>query len=299
VPIYQLHTYCCRDQRDIMEKPNRPTKSWGRHRIWRLLLLTLTLLTLTLQTVANAQASKPVLDANALVRQMIVQYQTVQTLQEESESRFTNSKGEEFIQTTLLKYKRPNLIYLETHDPRQGTMLTYSNGRLATFYCGKENIYARRTAAPNFVGTLDEISKTSLAMIGVPQNQVLSPLSFLMARRMPAEASNFHYVKTEMLEGKRVALVTSLADPMWLKVLFPSRAAPAFQKREVSLWIDLNTRLLVRASFDLIWRSDNGVVGRLHFVETHRNIRPNTPLRDEDFNVTPPRGAEEKFPDIH
>jgi hypothetical protein len=252
-------------------------------------------------TTEDTQADNARLDANALVRQMVAAYQSFQTLQESSETKFVRTNGAEFIQTTTLKYKRPNLIYAESRDPMQGTLIMSSNGRLATFYSGKQNAYTQRNAAPTFIGTLYVISNASKAMIGAPQNQILSPLSFLTAKHMPVEAGNYRYVKTEVIEGKRVALVAADADPNWLKTLFPTSTQITFQKRNVLLWIDTNTRLLVRESVDFMWTVEAGAnpgSGRIRFAETHRNVIPNAPLRDEDFNIAPPKGAEEVFPAV-
>jgi hypothetical protein len=144
-------------------------------------------------------------------------------------------------------------------------------------------------------------SHASVAMTGLPQNQMLSPLSFLAAKRMPVEAGDYHYVKTDVVDGKRVALIAAVADTNWLKTLFPISTQVAFQKRDILLWIDTNTGLLVRASCDLVWYVGNGNQrgpGRMHSAETHHNVIPNAPLRDEDFNVASPKGAEEAFPAV-
>jgi outer membrane lipoprotein-sorting protein len=254
------------------------------------------LLTVTAQVGVVAQGIPSPVNANSLVRQMVANYQSYQTLQEVSEARFVDFQGHEVVQTLQLKYKRPNLLYLETHDPVQGTTLTYSNGHLATFFLGRENIYTHRTAPGTISQTLAVLSDASEAMTHVPQNQVLSPLSFLAAKRLPVEAANYRYVKTETVEGHRVALVTAVADLGWLKSLFPANVKVTYQKRDISLWIDLNTKLLVRAKCDLIWMKgakDSSIPGRLTMVETHRNVTPNVPLRDEDFNIAPPKGSLE------
>ena len=262
-------------------------------KVWCLILVAV-----TSYTTGSAQGNNARLDANALVHQMVAAYRSFQTLQENSETKFVKTNGAEFIQTTTIKYERPNLVYVEAHDPMQGSVLMYCNGRSAVIYSGKQNIYMQRTAAPTIVGSLEVMSKASKVMIGLPQDQMLSPLSFLAAKRMPVEAANFRYVKTEVIAGKRVALVAAVAELNWLKALFPVSVPVTFQKREIMLWIDLNTRLLVRASCDFIWiieAGNNPEPGRMRFVETHYNVIPNAPLREEDFNIIPPKGAQEVF----
>jgi outer membrane lipoprotein-sorting protein len=285
-----------RRQERLTNIHRRNTAFRSRHcvRIWCLISVKI-----AFHTAAFAQTEAAPVDANALVGQMVVNYQSLQTLQEDAENRFLDDQGNELIQTAQLKYKRPNLIYLETRDPKNGTLLTYSNGRLATFYSGKQNSYMHRNAAASIIGTLAVMSRASMAVIGMPQTQVLNPLSFLGAKRRPVEATHYRYVKTVILEGKRVALIAAVADPDWINFLYPAYMHVALQKREILLWIDLNTKFLVRSSCDIVLTLVLGgkdVSGRIRFVETHRHVTPNVSLRDEDFDIAPPKGAEEIFP---
>src|SRR5579871_4434019 len=192
-------------------------------------------------------------DANALVRQMVARYQSIQSLSEASSADVTIGPGQDYIQETTLKFKRPNLLLLQTQDPAQGTAVSCCDGRFTTYYSGRINRFMHQVAPSAIVQVVRDVSKAATQLTGLPQNQVLNPLSFLSASGMPNEAKSFHYVKTVTIDGHRAALVTATADSNWLKSNFPAGAEVKFQKRELSLWIDLDSKLLLRAAGSLAW----------------------------------------------
>jgi outer membrane lipoprotein-sorting protein len=248
-------------------------------------------------TCTAANSIPPVMDANALV---ILTYQKAQSFTETSESRIVSSSHQEFFQTSKLTYKRPNLLLILSTDPKQGTFQSVCDGSTATFYSGKLNLFMRRNAPATVGDVLVSVSRSSDDLVSSPQIGMLSPTSFLVAKGMPNEAKTFHYVSTQTIEGHRAALVKATADPVWLKSLFPKHYLVTFQHKEISLWIDLDTKLLVRASCDITWQiqtEHNPISGNLTFNETHTHLAINAPLRDEIFNFVPPKGAIEKFPE--
>jgi hypothetical protein len=127
---------------------------------------------------------------------------------------------------------------------------------------------------------------------------LLNPLGFLSAKGMPAEASSFHFVRIEMVEGHRTAVVKAKADLKGITNLFPTPATATVQNGEIAMWIDLNNKTLVRAFCRLTWDWNIGnrtAPGGMTFVETHHNVKIDSLLRDEEFSFVPSKGAQEKF----
>lgn len=244
-------------------------------------------------------------DANSLVKRMISLYQNAQTLQETTESKIFQTNGQQFVQSSSLKYKRPNLLMFTLQDPNMGSMVYSSNGKTITVYSGKQNIFTKRTAPKNAPEIAGVLSRTSMELTGVGQDQMLSPLEFFGTRGMPKEAKTFRYVGTKSIEGHKTYQLNGQIDMDWLHNLMPdSRITPV--RRDVVLLIDTQTNLLVRASLVATWKvealgqGDSALLAAQRgfaFEETHRGTVLNAALRDQDFQFYPPKGAVEKFQD--
>lgn len=245
-----------------------------------------------------------VINANALVRKMMATYQSAQAIEETSEAKVKEYGKADYIQSTTLRFKGPNLIYLASEDPSIGTYQSFCNGKTITVYTGRHNTYTKRNSPIGLPKTLTKLAAAGELILGVSVVQMLSPLSFMSGKAMPQECRNFQYVREEMLEGNKVIVVTGQANLAWLQTMGAPQQT-VLDRREVTLWIDANRFLLRKAACDLLWRfkkvsaSQNvsTVTGGFKFVEVHRATRMNPPLRDEDFFFVPPTGAVEQFQD--
>lgn len=242
-------------------------------------------------------------DADAIVRKMVITYQSAQSVQEKSEAKMKTIEGREFFQSSEVKFRRPNLLYIASTDPQLGTYTVYCNGRTVTMYTGTQNIFTKRDSPTNLRQTVQSLHDTGNDLLGTPVTQILSPVSFMSANGMPDECKKFHFVKEDTLDGKRVYVVSGQADVNWALSLFTFKEMK-FLRRDITLWIDASRSLLLKASCDMIYSYEtpvkagqriNTVVSCLRFTETHSNIALNVPIREETFFFQLPRGAVEKF----
>jgi len=241
-------------------------------------------------------------DANALVRKMVAAYHAASTIQETAEAVIRTPERGEYLQTSSIKYKRPNLLVLETSDPVTGSIVCYANTRTLTVYSGKQNIFTKRTAPKSYARLIPLIEKTS-AEVRVPILQIFTPLSFLLAKGMPVEAQSFRYSGMAVVDGRKTYKVIGRATPDLMQ-----KAAPAAylrpDKSEVTFFIDPRTNLLVKVKAVLVWRATipgrgktRAQVFRTGYVleETHRGTVLNAPIVDTAFVFAPPKGAVEIF----
>jgi hypothetical protein len=185
---------------------------------------------------------------------------------------------------------------------------------MVSIYSGKNNIFTRRSSPADLASVLRLITEASAESLHVRFGQVLSPAGFLEARgALPDEAKAYVFQKrktagnTQMVDGRPAYVVGALADPAFVQSLAPEiRVVP--RRREMFLWIDTHTYLLVRAAIALTWLSTRpGEDRRRHptarggfaFEEAHRDTRLNAPIDDSVFRFIPPRRALEKFPHQH
>jgi outer membrane lipoprotein-sorting protein len=254
-----------------------------------------------MSVLAHAQPSVPAeFDANELVRQMVSKYQNTHSFRETSETVIRVSSNPEIIQDAQLQFKRPNLVMFVTKDPDLGTIKVCCNGQLVTLYSGRQNFYVQVDAPPNLVKMAGTISQASQQLMETPLNQVLSPLSFLAARGIPMEAKTYTYGGRKTIEGHKTVLVKALANPDWVRTIIDFPSGIVFDHRELSLWIEPTTMKLIRSEAYLAWhKGDDPHIApfSVKFQETHRNQAFNLPMRDEDFKLVLPKGAEEKFSD--
>lgn len=241
-------------------------------------------------------------DANALVRRMIAVYRNAQTIQENAEAKVLAPGGGMYIQTSSIKWKRPNLAYLFSQDPQQGTLQVFTDGKLITLYSQKQNIYTRRNAPPDLKGTLDVADKAAQDAFRIPISQVLNPISFLLSTGMPREAKSFRFAGETNLNGKRTFKVVGQAEPAWLQSIVPQlKIVPV--KRDVMLWIDAQSSLLLKAMGTFTWKvtAVNGTplpkttMAGFMFEESHRGTLLNAPISEEDFRFKAPKGARQLF----
>lgn len=243
-------------------------------------------------------------DANALVKRMLATYQKASSVQETTEAKIIIEGNSEYISVSSLKYKKPNFLVMNSIDHENGTMKTYVNGRLATIYSGKENMYTKRTADPSVVANLskmlDMLSSASADVMGSPLHQVLAPIDFIAAKNTLKECKYFKYVREELVNGRKTILVKGDADIDWLKdTLGQTPTVPPV--RLVLLWIDPVTNLLVKGGLRVTWRTSETAKKHLKippgiaFDEVHNGTILNAPIKDSEFQFFPPKNAIEKF----
>lgn len=250
---------------------------------------------------AGGQKGRVGVDADAIVRRMLRAYQTAQSIQEVAEAKVTLFPNPEYIQTTAVKFKRPNLLLQTTQDPHGGTVDVYCNGKTLTVYSGKQNIFTKRTAPGSVPQTLNAMTLASKDLTGSDNTPILSPFSFLRAGKHLDEVKSMRFVREETLDGRRVYVLTGTADNDWLNALLPAKNLQ-WQQRDISLWIDAETSLLRKSRCRLIGRVAGFRNGKqsyssfgLGFEEVHRDTVLNVPLRDEDFIFRQPKNAAEQF----
>lgn len=250
---------------------------------------------------AGGQKGRVGVDADAIVRRMLRAYQTAQSIQEVAEAKVTLFPNPEYIQTTAVKFKRPNLLLQTTQDPHGGTVDVYCNGKTLTVYSGKQNIFTKRTAPGSVPQTLNAMTLASKDLTGSDNTPILSPFSFLRAGKHLDEVKSMRFVREETLDGRRVYVLTGTADNDWLNALLPAKNLQ-WQQRDISLWIDAETSLLRKSRCRLIGRMSVVRNGKqsyssfgLGFEEVHRDTVLNVPLRDEDFIFRQPKNAAEQF----
>lgn len=236
---------------------------------------------------------------------MIATYQSAQAFDETSEALIKGEGRSDYIQSTTLRFKQPNLLYLSSEDPSIGTYQGFCNGKTITVYSGTQNTYTKRNSPVSLRQTMSKLASAGQLLINVSIVQMLNPISFMSAKSMPDECKFFRFVRMDVVDGNKVAVVTGQADSDWLlDVGVPKQTV--FDRREITLWVDTSQHLLRRASCDLRWHVNLGkpssghanvVVGNLNFVETHHASRVNPPLRDEDFFFVPPKGSVERYQD--
>jgi outer membrane lipoprotein-sorting protein len=241
-------------------------------------------------------------DANALVRKMVATYQAAKTFQENSEVKMTVIGSGEYYQTNSIKYKRPDLLALVSSDPKMGTVSAYANGSTVTVFTGKQNVYTKRTAPKNYAQTVALIEKTT-AELGVPAAQVLNPVTFLLAKGLPREASAFRLAGGDnRIEGHSTQRVIGQATSALMQKLAPGPGLTP-EKRDVILYLDAKTHLLIKCEMLLTWSAKTQIQGKglqkihagYHYEETHHDAVLNAPIADGAFFFQPPKGATELF----
>jgi hypothetical protein len=283
------------------EERKRASRSTGRRRLSRgTRNLCAILLPCLLTTSLQAGGAGP--EADALVRKMVAAYQKADSIQETTEATVIVPGSGTYVQSSNMKWKRPNQAYLYTQDPHQGTVSVHTDGRTITIYSAKQNVFTRRNAPTDLRGTIEAINKAATDAFNVQMNQVLNPISFLLTKQMPREAKAFRYGGLANVNGRRAHKVIGQADPNWIRGMAPAMNIVP-QKREVTLWIDTETNLLLKAAGAFTWKvtSANGtklpkpVPGGILFEEVHRNTLLNVAMREEDFRFFPPKGAKQLF----
>ena len=251
---------------------------------------------------ADAAPAAP--DGNALVRKMVAVYQKANTLKADFEARIVQLGGSEYLQSGHLEFKRPLYISLYTTDPLAGSFQAITDPRTITVYGGQTNRYTKRNAPPTLREMLDSLEKSSADVLeGQRSTQLFSPLSFMTASGMPREAQSFTYSGIEAIKGRKTYRVKGKMNENFLKTILGSSKVMPVQ-RDVTLWIDAQTSLILRTSSTLSWRVPLPVrpgekqkygAGGIAFTETYSGQTINTPIADTVFHFVPPQGAEQRF----
>jgi outer membrane lipoprotein-sorting protein len=242
-------------------------------------------------------------DPVALVRTMIATYQSATTIQETSEARVNDGMAE-YIQASSLKFKKPRLMIITSQDPQTGTLSTYVNAKTITIYSGKQNIYTKRTTPETLQATFALINRAAGESLGMQFIQIFNPASFLLAANGKLrEADGFRYVGKQAVDGHNTILIVGRANDALFQKLAPEvKLTP--EKRDVALWIDAQSNLLVRCRCLLTWLIAIPAQGTtparslrrgLVLDEVHRDSRLNAPISDDEFRFTPPKESREVF----
>ena len=273
------------------------------------MIFTALTLFVTLSTTSGAQKNVPTgaVTGDQIIREMCKVYQSAETFQDRAEAKITNLNGPQYIQSNDIRFKRPNLIVIESRDPIQGTFYTYATGSLVTVYSGKQNIFMQRDCPPELPGTLKRINTTVRETIGVNIEQLLSPISFLSAKNGElTEGSNFKVVKKETLDGHEVYRLAAKAKESWFHKFIPANSQIKIvpDLRDIVLWVDVKSHLLVKAfatlTFHIILPKSAGTPSRqildgITFVETHSNTRINPSFQASDFSFRQPKNATQIY----
>ncbi len=285
-----------------MQRKIREEKELGTGgRLFNFVGFCLPVTTLGLCLLPNFALAGSTPDANALVRKMIATYQAAKTIQESSEVNMTIPGAGLYFQTNAIKYKQPYFLALESTDPNTGTVAIYDNGSTVTVYSGKQNVYTKRTAPKNYAQTVALAEKVTIEL-GVPSGQVVNPVSFLSAKGMPVEAASFRYLGTASVEGHPTYKVIGQGTTAFMQKVAPTKNLTP-EKRDIILYIDKRTNLLIRSELTLTWSAPTYQKGKpagklmtgYHYEETHRGITLNAPIADKEFVFNPPKGAKEIF----
>lgn len=248
-------------------------------------------------------ASFPVLsqvspDGMEIIKHMVAVYHKANTVQDRAEARFTLLTGEQYIQTNVVKFKQPNRVIITTEDPKGGTFTVYANGKIITVYSGKQNIFTRRNSPADLKGTLDRVSEATVDTVNVPEDQMLSPLSFMNSNSVPREADSYKFVGYDNVSGHKTYKIRAQASLTWVQTLMPNIKIKT-DIREIYLWVDVTSYMLLKSSVTLKVHSiDQNVQSRTYgfsFEETHSNTLLNTALRDDEFHFIEPKGAKQLF----
>ncbi len=265
------------------------------------LALTVFCLTPAARTALHAAPPSASVAAEAIARKMVSVYQRADTVQETTEAAIVLN-GQKYIQTGTLKFKRPNLLFSTSQDPESGSLATYANGKTVTLYRGLQNLYTKRTAAADMPSIINTASRAGLVSLRIQSTPVLNPLSFLMAHGLPREATGWRDDGLKVVRGRRAHLLTGRASgDFWIKVLF-GETQPQLQSGVVSLWVDAENSLLLRAAVSLKWKFPNGgpneargAVGAFQMEENHFGATINAGVNPDEFRFAPPKGAKEVF----
>ena len=134
-------------------------------------------------------------------------------------------------------------------------------------------------------------------------SQMLSPISFLAAKDLPREVTNFRFKGEQTIRGHKTLFVSCQGNAQFLESMKPVKEA-VLEKGEFGLYIDPVTNLLVKAVGIIAWKvqlpaqgKQPAKVGRqiIIFEETHAGTVLNPPLKPEEFLFDPPKGAKEVF----
>lgn len=266
---------------------------------------------------SSTQKKSPAADRNIngktgtqIVLEMCRTYQNADSFQDRSEAKMTQLNGTQFIQTNLTRFKKPNMIVIESRDLSAGTFTTYASGTLITVFSGKQNVFMRNDSPKDLTGTFKRIQQTVLDTMGTNSDQVLSPMSFLIAKKgLPDEASELKLEGTEKVDGHQIYKVTGKASLHWFQKMIPAnnRTKIIPDQRDVALWIDAQSHLLVKAaatlSFHVIYPKSGTqpatkVSDGIAFTETHSNTVINPTFTVADFTFKEPKNVKQIYPQI-
>ena len=243
-------------------------------------------------------------EANTIVRRMVAMYKKAATVQATFESTIREANGQEYVQSGNFLFKRPDQVQLNTTDPITGTFQAYGDGRTVTVFSGKLNAYTKRNTQGGLASNLNSIEKTSGEILGQKSIQLLSPLSFMLAKDMPREVKTFTYAGTDNVNGRKAYKVVGKMDLDFMRALLGSSAVTPVQ-RDIVLWIDAGNSQLLRSRGTLSWKfpvqqggkTFTGTSG-IAFSEVYTSTTVNGNVNGNAFRFTPPQGARQLFQEV-
>ena len=177
--------------------------------IWGIAIAAAMLSFLTAVRPAETQGSP---DGADIVKRMVDIYHKAKTVQDTAEAKFLLLNGASYVQTNTVKFKQPNYVIITTQDPVGGTFTVYANGKTINVYSGKQNIFTRRNSPSDLKGTLTRVSEATVDTVNIPEDQMLSPLSFLNAGSLPKEAEGFKFVGYQNVLGHKTYKIRAQAN---------------------------------------------------------------------------------------
>ncbi len=243
-----------------------------------------------------------------LARQMIAAYHRLNSFEETSEIKISlKGIGDviNYVQQETFRYKRPALFFLTTSDPVAGTFTLSSDGRNAAIYSAKSALYARRNVPDGLAEAVQETKSICQEEFGLRNSLALTPLSFLLAKSLPIEASSFRYIGLQTYGGpgdRKAYRIRGTCSPSLLKDLVNVGFVQAL-RQTLDIWIDPVTHLAVRTRCDLACvqrgKTKDGkvlTVTRLFiFDELKKSQHLDPPLDNKTFRFDLPAGATLKY----
>jgi len=244
-------------------------------------------------------ALPPTSDPTAMLSRCVKAYGAQETLYYQSEADVTvvlNKTPQQVHQSILIKLDRPGgQGMLAIKDPIKGTQLSTADARYVVDYEGATNRYIRRARQGSFRELLDHLDRL--------YPQLLSPITFLRVGSLAFEPGSARAEPESEVRGKPAFVVRVNLSASYLREF----ATRAFQKplepasREVTLWLDPATGLLLKSSLNLSWtgRVQNQAGTTVLFnpsvsgTETTARFVPNPRFGAEEFRFLPPEKARE------
>lgn len=197
--------------------------------------------------------------------------------------------------TGVVRFQRPNRLYVSVSAPQTGTFVSASNGREQVLYRSKTNQYERRPAPATL-----EAAIRSLTDIYV-DTTMLDPLYFLQGKELPPTVTGLKAKGRANVNGVPCYVVEATARARTI--------TGAVGTQRITFWVDRKTYLLRRMQMTYagvpisvpVVSIQNGkrVMSRRQMIfsgtisEVIQDIQVNPRLDESAFTYAMPKGATE------